>query len=186
MRILIIGTGKCGSGTLMYALAEDLKYDVLVEPFNRAVTDNFNFIIEDNTIVKIINTVPSDDIIEFSEQFDKVILIDRRDEVERFFSIMHAHQHDTWTHKENYSPQDVIINRDWIPYLRGVFEGKECINRLSKDMDIPIVSMEDLCTADYNLSKETYQNIIDTGNDFQSLYDTHFDIKHKQQLKIPK
>ena len=99
---------------------------------------------------------------------------------------MHAHQHDTWTHKENYSPQDVIINRDWIPYLRGVFEGKECINRLSKDMDIPIVYMEDLCTADYNLSKETYQNIIDTGNDFQSLYDTHFDIKHKQQLKIPK
>ena len=209
MRILMIATGKCGSNTLTNAISEDHQLTWVNEPYNEGVNhanspftreEKINLIDSDNVIVKCVNgtwqhpnkrlsqfddiEVRNDFFKSLSKTFDKTILLDRRNESERLFSVLHAHQYNTWAQKEKYQIKEVSLNDQWIPYLEGACYQKDSINKLSEELHLPIHRLEDFCTENYDLSEKTYNDIIGVKNcKFSYLYDTYFNLEHKQGHK---
>jgi hypothetical protein len=209
MRVLMIATGKCGSNSLTNAISEDHHLTWVNEPYNEGMNhanspftreEKLNLIDSDNVIVKCVNATwqhPNKRLTQFddieirndffkslSKTFDKTILLDRRNESERLFSVLHAHQHNTWNQKEKYQIKEVALNEYWIPYLEGACYQKDSINKLSEDLSLPIHRLEDFCTENYELSEKTYNDIIGVKKcKFSHLYDTYFNPKHKQGNK---
>lgn len=89
MKILLISLPRTGSHSLMFKLAEEHNLKIHSEPFyikNRKQNININWELEENFILKtIVNQVPADGIYnidfykQFSNIFDEVILLSRRD-----------------------------------------------------------------------------------------------------------
>lgn len=211
MRILIIGTGKCGSNTLAQAMADSLNLELINEPWHPTLGSEEKAdraFTAPNVIVKCINgawqhpwrktpdehqhedwKTRNEFFEDFSTYFDKTILVDRKDEVKRLFSVMHAHKHDTWHWNGKYTPQEFTVSEEDLHLLYGVFHGKYSIGNISDMINEPIFFLEELCNEDYETSKNTYFRIFENSkiaqalrkNRYPDLYERYFNPKNSQR-----
>ena len=162
MKILLIGHGRCGSSSLHYALADVLNLEKIIEPFNIDLWQNnykkeppykFDDKVKDNTIFKCITWHTHNNIlVELSKQFDRVILIARKNIRETMESAYYAEQ---YGYNNPYRSTD-----DFIPKViaDGVLENYYKIFELSYGLGEEVLWYEDLCN-DYDISFKSIQKL---------------------------
>lgn len=175
MKILIISPPRAGSTSLLYSLGELLNCNVLFEPYINPLSKRtykeespYPLVLEDDYIVKMISyQVPKsyggpEDFVKFIlsvyKEYDKVILLGRlhlKEHFESFVNLMLSintpkrHSFKPWfindiaNHLDKY---DIEVLKDHI----------NVINKLSKELKIPITYYEDL----YGLNREKSLEII--------------------------
>jgi len=151
MNILIVGTPRSGTTSLLNALSKLCNLDRIFEPFNYDISNNYKFPFNiKNSIVKICPfQTPSEfgthsDFFKFVKEyylkFDKTILITRRDTEKHLLS---------W-HK-SISKNKSETEEDLKPYIDVMYE-------LSDELSIPLVYYEDVYGEDRTLSKDIIDN----------------------------
>ena len=118
------------------------------------------------------------------EQFDKTILLNRRDMQKKLFSTLHAYEHDTWGGE--YKQETVTLDKEKYNHeINDFFDTEIIMYELMKRHEDKVIYMEDLFTADKELSYETWKKMFpeDPVQLFESLYNKYLDIKHKKGTK---
>lgn len=160
MKILIIGTPRSGTTSLIRAIGKSLNLTRIGEPFNYGhpfiETSESIFDIEDNTIVKTLydhtpkleEDNPFNFLIKFSKEFDLVILLSRKDKTKILESIAHQYKHNKngdW--HQPYIYDDTLNTDEYVEHIDFVVSG---IKKLSTELNIPITWYEDLYSGDLN------------------------------------
>ena len=205
MKVLILGSGRCGTSRLAWCLSEHYKIPFTSEPFNwshQKIGRQTDYIVKDNHLIKCLPCYQQyidpelkelshiEDakfrtlwFMEFSLQFDKVILMDRIDTSERLLSALHAHKHGTWWDK--YDFKSIELTEKDKPIIDDFLYTQKVIHDISKNLAIPITYMEDLYTTDKEKSKDTWLSITQDyeykGDNFNEIYDKFFSPEHKQR-----
>lgn len=104
---------------------------------------------------------------EFSKQFEKVILLSRRNHAERLYSMLHGIQHSTWHRR--YDALPVHITEDTFESVNDFIEQNNRIEFLSDALDQKIFYYEDLFT-NQDLSEKTWTEMMGQSNDFEATY----------------
>jgi hypothetical protein len=171
MKILIIGTPRSGTSSLLRGCNSLLKYNRYGEPWNLHIPDNdllsADFQFEDNTIVKTLvhspmQLYPEKNIHEFykeqCEQFDRVIVLGRKNRKELLESYafqMERGLKDKW--QEPYELAETThLNTD--KYLNDINSYCDLLLVVSKNLGMNIVWYEDL----YSGNIEVVKPIIDS------------------------
>jgi hypothetical protein len=105
--------------------------------------------------------------LDFSKQFEKVILLSRRNNAERFYSLMMGIQHSQWHRR--YWPLDVTINAQHFITINDFFDQNKRIETLADKMNTEIFYYEDLFT-DEEMSNKTWNKMLGETNDFEATY----------------
>ena len=174
MKILILGISRSGTTSLKQAISNQ-NYFSIGEPFNQGLEDGRthlypikDFDMYDNVVVKSLALQKPKNIdyeliefqLKFIKDFDKTILLDRRDRKEHNESFLHLY----WR-LETKQPTMQKWDSDIIPKkYRELFEKdnryfdldlqKSQINEISRITNIPITYYEDLYGKDRNKSLE--------------------------------
>lgn len=153
MKILLISLPRTGSHSLMNKLATENNLKIYSEPFhvrNRKFHKNASWENENNFILKtIINQVPKDGIdninfyCEFSKNFDKIILLSRKDLVSCTESLSYLlYNRDLgFTHDRKYNWKPTPNYNDTKIYIEKC---NSDLNTLSEILSIDIIYYEDL------------------------------------------
>lgn len=179
MRILIIGTPRSGTTTLMNAIAYGLNYRPLNEPFNPRLEHNEYSEEMTNIVLKTLSHhLTFEGLDRLSKTFDKIILLSRKNRIEVWESECNA-----------ISRKNDIIERN------GFYDGFKLwhesyvhnpksidptlIDRIDLKMDNlvnysyhtgkPIVWYEDLYSKDYNVAKTTFES-LDLGLTYDEVF----------------
>ena len=206
MKVLILGSGRCGTSRLLWCLGEHYNLEKISEPFNwdylNSPRQTNEFVVPDNHAIKCLpcyqmyidpelrQLSEQEDaevrtlwFMEFSLQFDKVIIMTRRDLSQRLLSALHAHKYGTWWDKYEFKPIE-LTEKDK-PLIDDFLYTEKVINTLSQQLAIPITYMEDLYTSDKEKSKETWlsftQDYEYKGDNFNEIYEKFFSPIHKQR-----
>ena len=194
MKVLVLGTGKCGSTRLAYALRDYYGANLVIEPFNKEYNDNKPIVmpvLEENTIVKcILGTGQSGSVdqdlfeffLEYSLQFDKTVLITRRDQAARLLSVLHAQHYNTWNPDEKYTMMPWTITPDKsYDDITSILESDKVLEAISSFMHIPIVYLEYLTSADREIAFKELTKIMmrNEEDSFDNMYDKHLDPRFK-------
>lgn len=169
MRILIIGTPRSGTTTLMNAIAYGLKYRPLNEPFNPKLEHNEYSSEMTNIVLKTLSHhLTFDKLDDLVKTFDKVILLSRRDRIKVWESESNAiarkneiiqrngHYDGFKLWHESYV-HDPKLND---PTLKDRIELKmDNLVNYSYHCGLPITWYEDLFSKDYGLSKNTFEGL---------------------------
>ena len=168
MRILIISPPRCGSTSLSLNLAKILNYKVHQEPFNyRWWPDKYSYPIEieNNSIVRTITyQVPKEFgkpndfikfIIEFKNQFDKIILLSRRNKQKHLESYANLIVKNTLK-QSVYQKWNMNEIKDKLKDFKyeQIQPHVDSIHKLSQLINIPITYYEDLYGQDRDKSLE--------------------------------
>lgn len=170
MKILIIGTARSGTTTLTTAIGSALKLNQMMEPFNPGVPYNFYSPELENIILKTLiqHHKTFDELVELSKNFDKVILLSRRDKiaswesycsgVDRRNKVMERNGfHDgfhLWHQPYVFNPESLDEkSKD------KVIRTMDNIVSLSEYMNIPIIWYEDLYSTNKELAEQTFNNL---------------------------
>ena len=204
MKILILAPGRCGSTVLAEALQNRYNFNKWIsEPFNKDVSryndkewNEFDWnCIEENTIVKcIVNIwhIPEGEnnpegaekfFDKFAKSFDKVFLLTRDLHSQRLFSVLHAHQYDTWAGGRKYERQEIILDdHRHDEFIQDYINTEIIMYQLAKKYDI--INYEKLFNKDRNVSKEEWLKIVknETPWDWDFFYDTWFNPKHRKKV----
>lgn len=198
MKYLILATGRDGSTQLFYAIHDRLESQNMGEPYT-TVSEPYNYdlgvktyFMKRNIVVKcIVNKYhipeswnPEDgDTIDFftglALNFDKTILIRRKNKGKRLYSALHAHKHNTW--KGEYKQKPITLDSNNLTDEIDDFIDAEIIaHELSKSF--LTIYMEDLYTEDKELSQKTWNRIFpdEPVQIFESMYNKYLDVKHKK------
>ena len=176
MKILVISPPRCGSTSLLRNISKLADYDMIFEPYmgNDPLTSHikesipYPFDVPNNCIVKIItNQLPKKFVFtetsniffnfidSIYKDYDKVILLNRRNEKEHFESYVNL----SVRFKNNQNPnhpwffQD-IENKLSTVLLNEITLYRTVINKLSSELSIPMIYYEDLYGDDRNKSLE--------------------------------
>jgi hypothetical protein len=176
MKILIIGTSRSGTTSLRRGIREQ-GYYTIGEPFNELVTGNREHPLKEiseyeNICVKTLcDQVPKnldssflDFITMFSKEFDKVILLDRKNFIEHHKSFVHMHWrlsrnesvHQSW--EPSIIPEDFEKNHNFHCRHKHLDLQKEQIGEISELLNVPITWYEDLYGNDRVTSLEIISN----------------------------
>ena len=150
MKILIISLPRCGSTSLLTKLSEKNNLDSYMEPFSMEKThppyDYWND--KDNIIVKTLIGQPQlNDLVsfylEFSKQFDEIILLSRRDLISVAESLAYLKWNISnglklddnyyWCETPNLNETHIMVNNL-----------NSNIHKLSKKLNVPITYYEDI------------------------------------------
>jgi hypothetical protein len=149
MRILLISLPRTGSNSLMKRYADEFNLKMIGEPFN-SINDDNSFKLDDNVIIKtIINQKPKnvnncfDFYLNFSKNFDKVILLSRKDKdaCAESLAFLNYHEKDGFKYNEKYEwyeTPNISISKTFIVDCE-----KELI-KLSNSLMIDIIYYEDI------------------------------------------
>lgn len=173
MRVLIVGTHRSGTTSLLKGIA-DQGYNKISEPFNRHFREKiYDYPIKDISVNKficvksIITQVPKTEnynpikfYYQWSKVFDKVILLDRMDESDHWLSYCNLLNktlnsesnklHDTWYKDEITSDLEKDLIR--LGYQKELKKERVFIRELSEALKIPITYYEDLFSFDRDRS----------------------------------
>lgn len=169
MRILIIGTPRSGTTTLMNAIAYGLKYRPLNEPFNPRVEFNeYNSKMTNIVLKTLSHHTTFEKLDELVKEFDIIILLSRKD------------RNAAWESECNGSfRKKELNNRDgyyngfefWHePYVHNPNSADLTLkNEVNLKMDnllnysyhskLPITWYEDLYSKDYTTAKESFESL---------------------------
>jgi len=178
MKILIIGTSRSGTTSLRRAF-KDQDYHTIGEPFNELVTGDREYPLHElsqykNLCVKTLcDQIPKnldinflDFITLFSKEFNKIILLDRKNFIEHHKSFVHMHWrlsrnesvHQSW--EQSLIPEKFEKNHNYHCRHKHLDLQKEQIGEISDILNIPITWYEDL----YGNDRETSLEIINNWN----------------------
>jgi len=170
MSILILAVHRSGSSSLLESISKQ-GYEQMLEPFgpyhNTVSKYSYPLIIKNNMVVKhIVDHIPNgidktyiEICKEMSEQFDKVILLDRRNIEQHLLSIINVwyrlevsgeHIHGRWYHDE--LPKDFINQFIQANKHKDLYKQKSKIQRISKILNVDISWYGDLYGEDRNKS----------------------------------
>ena len=177
MKILIIGSGRCGSSQLQLALHKELQLPWCSEPFNNDLNASEISYQEGRVnlpqirkpkgegIVKICahKYVPWKQIpypvlitdyddpinfyVKFAHEFDLVICLDRKDEGARILSALHAIKYDTWYGK--YKPQKLTLSMDESAVINDIVNQKTAVHEIARRLRQEVIYLEDLYEKDW-------------------------------------
>jgi len=145
---------RSGSVSLLNALSESLNFNKIGEPFNSYLWKTLPNIETDNTVIKTFidqtpdGTNPIEFYTSFVKEFDKVILVSRKNIIEAVESYSYHIQNSTkegWV-KPYYYDDNTNIDKyyDWFLSMETQ------IIELSKNLDIEIDWYEDIFSGDVN------------------------------------
>lgn len=178
MKILIIGSGRCGSSQLQLALHKEWHLPWCSEPFNTDLNPSEISYQEGRVnlpqirkpkgegIVKICahKYVPWKQIpypvlitdyddpinfyVKFAHEFDLVICLDRKDEGARILSALHALKHNTWYGK--YKPQKLVLRVNSDQYaINDIIYQKTAVHEIARRLGQEVIYLEDLYEKDW-------------------------------------
>jgi hypothetical protein len=213
MRILIIASGRSGSSQLVRLISDFLNLKMINEPFNYDFHDNivndpnvkdFNFRkLENNIIVKCIpsrthwpfhpkpttsvqtqNKMRISFFTEFSKAFDKVFIMDRDNTAKQFFSVMHAHKHNTWGGKYEFKP--CTIDLEDYNWMEDFFNIKHELRILKEKINNSVeLTYEYLYHPHKETSKSEFSKITEVNNkEFDQIYNDWLNPKHKCNINF--
>ena len=181
---LIIGIPRSGTSSLMKSISSANNLPFIYEPFRfgTTITDTKNMVIKTqlHQIDKIIYTgnVTSEHLekcilfyIEFSKQFDNIILINRKD-IKSQCESLSAH-HNGIDEKEKY----VYIEKVYDEKSKSLHDNIELINKylikLSEIIEIPIDTYEDVYYGNGLINKSILldEEILNTKNKYRQSID---------------
>lgn len=159
MKILIISLPRTGSTSLLKDYAKKYNLKPFSEPFSIYSNDNYNF--EDNSIVKSIISQKSIDFYkEYSKNFNKVILLSRKNlkECAESMAYLNYYLDKGFSHDKEYSWKPTPNLPETINYIKDC---NKSLKILSEYLNIPISYYEDLFNpnSDKRLRK-TQKNIL--------------------------
>ena len=201
MKYLILASGRDGSTQLLHAIHDRLESQNMGEPYTK-VSEPFNYdlglktdFMRRNIVVKcIVNKyhLPEEwesedgDAVDFFKgyayNFDKTILIRRRNKGKRLYSALHAHTHNTW--EGEYKRKPVTLYGSILTHeIDDFIDAEILIHELSEPF--LTIYMEDLYTEDKELSQKTWNRIFpdEPVQIFESMYNKYLDVKHKKGRK---
>ena len=177
MRILIIGSGRCGSSQLQLALHKELQLPWCSEPFNNDLNAKeisyqegrltlpqirkpkgegivkictHKYVPWDQIHIPLLITDYSDPIhfyVKFAYEFDLVICLDRKDEGARILSALHALKHNTWYGK--YKPQKLTLSMDESAVINEIVYQKTAVHEIARRLGQEVIYLEDLYEKDW-------------------------------------
>lgn len=163
MRILIIGTPRSGTSTLMRALSSSTGYKQYIEPWNPTIKQEmlpYPYDWNDDIVVKtIVWDIPenycqyeSNSVFykELVKDFDRVVILGRKSREDLLFSFAYQRNLDelhnytrppgSWLFPYHLDPRKINLE----PYRKEVERVCNSLLEVSKDLDIPITWYEDL------------------------------------------
>lgn len=174
MKILIISPPRCGSTALLKHISDGTNSKRISEPFNYDLHKNIEYtypmVLDQHYVIKYITTqTPKehgtpDDFVDFITSdvlnYDKVILLSRRNKIEHMESLINLHMR--MSSGKNVLAQwhgddikHIPFNYD-IGYLLNKYVNM--INKISLNLDIPITYYEDLYGEDRIKSHDIIKN----------------------------
>lgn len=141
MSILIIAVARSGSSRLLQAVSHAYGKEGIFEPTTPGCLADFN---PSTDIVKTaVETLPLADHLKLIRQFDKTILLDRKDRLAQAISYLNLQTHMKGNYDSKYVSKDFTqdqINRS----LSRLEDTREQLEDISKALSLPIVYLEDL------------------------------------------
>lgn len=113
--------------------------------------------------------------VDLTKKFDKVILLSRENKAKQLFSVMHAHKYNTWG--GSYKVKPFTLEESDIEQIEDFFNIQDILNKISKHLNIEIISYEKLFNEDKEVSSKEYSKI--GGGNFDYLFEKYFHPKHK-------
>lgn len=113
--------------------------------------------------------------VDLTKKFDKVILFSRENKAKQLFSVMHAHKYNTWG--GSYKVKSFTLEESDIEQIEDFFNIQDILNKISKHLNIEIISYEKLFNEDKEVSSKEYNKI--GGGNFDYLFEKYFHPKHK-------
>ena len=162
MKILIISPPRAGSTSLLDSISDLCNYESIFEPYinemSQRTTDRkpYPFNVPDNSVVKMISyQVPKnygkpsnflDFIVSVYRDYDKVILLNRRNEKEHFESYVNLIIKNKNPIKNSTRPwyYEDITDKLHLFDLNEIIPYRNVIDELSNKLSIPITYYEDL------------------------------------------
>lgn len=151
MRILIIGTPRTGTQSLLMGLGKVLNLEIIPEPFdiyNPHILKKYPFTPRDRSITKtMINHVPTEFdgtpnqfYHKFIKKFDNIIILSRKNTIE---------QYDSWIHSLNSNKSwHIVYQKSKQPFKKDIYnclmEWRNQLHEFSSQTHIPITFYEKL------------------------------------------
>tara|TARA_B100001175_G_C19499950_1_gene637523 strand:- start:68 stop:697 length:630 start_codon:yes stop_codon:yes gene_type:complete len=207
MKILIISPPRAGSSSLIYSIAELSNYESIYEPYIDPLISKrkferapYPYSVPDNCVVKMLSyQVPKkygkqnkflDYIVSVYKDYDKVILLNRKNEKEHFESLVNLqvkNNRRNWGPKAPSKPwyyddiSDELHQFDSDLYARY----RKVIDEISTKLSIPIIYYEDLYGLDRDKSLKIIKS-LDLDLDVRLLNEKlHPKFKYRQDDKRP-
>jgi len=160
MKILLLPHGRSGSSSLQFALSDALNLEKIIEPFNWDLWANYykgtpsyqGGDIPNNTIIK--NLVGQNDkwVNQYSNQFDKIILLARDNIRDTMISAQNAQ---VYGYSNYYTPTEELTTEVMDYVSSSYFYLLEFNNTLE---DSKLIWYDDIY-VNYDLSKETIKSL---------------------------
>ena len=180
MRILIIATERSGSTTLMKGISSVLNIPYIREPFlpNELDSSNKDYSSENVIVKTLIGQQPSDSnhfyfLKNLINEFDKVILLGRKNVNNRYESFINAKQLENWHVKYTNQPSNFSDFEKYF-FKNYIILTNELLKLFSKEINQDIIWYESLYsnkeTSFEIIKKLDIPNIIERFDDLYNLY----------------
>jgi hypothetical protein len=174
MKILIIGTLRSGTTSLMNAIGNGLNLTICNEPFLKSNTTTIYNSNQNNIVLKtMIHHQSFAEMDELRNSFDKTILLSRKDVNAVWESICNViYKRDVLKLDEDVWLQPYTHNKDSINDIHrlGVHHRLNLITKYSFHSNIDIIWYEDLFSSDRNVSENIF-NSIGLNLSYESIYE---------------
>ena len=139
--ILVIATVRSGGTSMLNAIGDAYKQDVVFEPHTPDYATEYNPL---NSIVKnVIQNMSVEEHIELAKKFDKVVLFDRRDIEAQATSYWHLWNKLDGDYRAQYEPE-VINKRELSQIMTRFADWKDRLKTISRELKLPIIYLEDV------------------------------------------
>lgn len=180
MKILIVSHGRSGSQSLGLALSHITGHDEIIEPFNPALYDSYPIetgaSIPEDTIIRTLSVHESNFSIKRADDFDRVIILARKNFYDNVLSAESAMEHGYSTTYSGEEEPDFVANTAM--YQAGQYA--LLFNVLNEVDTCKLVWYEDIF-SDYDKSYQTLQtlDIEMTEEQFGEVWDAHLNPIHR-------
>lgn len=141
MSILILSTVRSGSSRLLQAICKEYNQEGVFEPTTPMYKCDFD---PKKDIVKIVvQTLPTYQLIELISEFDKVILLDRKDIIAQSESYLNLWNNLNGKYDKKYTSTNFSDKQIKETILKFT-DWKKKLYKISIETNIPIVYLEDL------------------------------------------
>ena len=139
--ILVIATVRSGGTSMLNAIGDAYKQEVVFEPHTPMYKAKYN---PYNSIVKnVIQNMSLKDHIDLAKKFDKVVLFDRRDIEAQASSYWHLWERLDGDYKATYVAEDIDKN-ELSAIVTKFQKWKDELQTIAYNLDQPIIYLEDV------------------------------------------